>query len=184
MSDQTQSSNQQVVVYALIAIAVLLAAIVGFMIYNNVQGKGASAGGSSTAASDTTGAGIAAQMPAAATAVPFDPKTATKLPAGTTPEQALKTYFESVLAGKFDVAFALLPVAQKKQYVDPTSMGQQLKQYNISGYKLGKTSVVNGDTTIVTEEETSMMNVPYTWTFKKVGGTWYIASRTSGGSLQ
>jgi CheY-like chemotaxis protein len=36
MSDQTQSSNQQMIVYALIAIAVLLAAIVGFMIFGMI----------------------------------------------------------------------------------------------------------------------------------------------------
>ena len=96
MSEQDQTSNnQQVVVYALIAIAVLLAAIVGFMIYNNMASKGAtaSAGAASTtadtSAASTSGSSssgnIANQMPTAAAAVPFDPKTATKLPAGVDP---------------------------------------------------------------------------------------------------
>ena len=98
MSDQAQANNQQVIVYALIAIAVLLAVIVGFMIYSNSRSVPAPSVSSTTAPSDTAAANIAAQMPAAPTEMPFDPKTATKLPAGMTPEQALKAYNEDILS--------------------------------------------------------------------------------------
>jgi hypothetical protein len=183
MSDQAQTDNQQVIVYALVAIAVLLAAIVGFMIYNNTQKAGASAG-SSTAASDTTGAGIAAQMPTPAAPVTFDPKTATKLPSGLTPETALKAYSDAVVAGKWDAAFALLPLAGKKTYATSDAMGSQLKSYGITGFRQGKATSNGANTTIVLEEDTPAMNITYTWVFTKVGNDWFANTRTMGGTIQ
>jgi hypothetical protein len=181
MSDQTQTSNQQVIVYALIAIAVLLAAIVGFMIYNNMHSVPAP---TASAASDTTGAGVASQMPAASTPVAFDPKTATKVPAGQTPEQALKTYMEDITGGKFADAYALLPLAQKNSYGTADAYGAQVKQYGITGYKLGKATTNGSDVTIVSEQDTPAMNITYTWVYTKSGDTWFVKSRTMGGAVQ
>ena len=184
MSDQTQSSNQQVIVYALVAIAVLLAAIVGFMIYNNTRGVPAPT--VSATGSDTTGAsssGAPAGMNAAAP-VAFDPKTATKLPAGVTPEQALKTYMQNLTAGKFTEAYALLPLAQKTSYGSADAYGTQVKQYGITGFKIGKPTTSGNDTTIVTEQDTPAMNITYTWVYTKDGGNYYVKSRTMGGTVQ
>jgi hypothetical protein len=184
MSDQAQSNNQQVIVYALIAIAVLLAVIVGFMIYNNSQGVPAPSVSSTTAPSDTAAANIAAQMPAAPTELPFDPKTATKLPAGMTPEQALKAYNEDIMAKKFPEAYALLPLSNQKGYGDADSYGSTVSQYGITGYKLGKPTTSGNDTTIVSEQDTAQMNITYTWTYTKVGKAWYVKSRTMGGVVE
>jgi hypothetical protein len=180
MSDQTQSSNQQTIVYALVAIAVLLAAIVGFMIYqrmNAIPGPTSSAATSTTAAGTTT-TGSASIAPAA-----FDVKTATKLDSSLTPETALKAYDDAVLANKFDVAYKLLPLAQKQSYASPDSMASQIKPYGITGFKMGKWTTSGADTSVVVETDTPAMNITYTWTFTKVGSDWYIKSRTMGGSL-
>jgi hypothetical protein len=115
--------------------------------------------------------------------VEFDAKTATKLPASTTPEQALKAYNEAIMANKFEKAYTLLPLAQKQSYGTPESMATQIKQYGITGYKLGTPQTSGNDVVIVGEQDTPAMNITYTWTFTKVGGTWYIKSRTMGGTL-
>jgi len=187
MSDQTQSSNQQVIVYALVAIAVLLAAIVGFMIYNNTKGVPApTATAPTTTGSDTTGSstsGAPAGMNAAAP-VAFDKKTATKLPAGVTPEQALNTYMKDLTSSKWTEAYALLPLAQKNSYGTADAYGAQVKQYGITGFKVGKPSSAGTDVTIVTEQDTPAMNITYTWVYTKDGNDWYVKSRTMGGTVQ
>jgi hypothetical protein len=184
MSDQAQSNNQQVIVYALIAIAVLLAVIVGFMVYNNSHGVPAPSVSSTVAPSDTAAANIAAEMPDQPTPVAFDPKTATKLPAGMTPEQALKAYNDDIMSKKFPQAYDLLPLAQKKSYGDADSYGSTVSQYGITGYKLGAPQTAGNDVSIVSEQDTAQMNITYTWTYTKVGKDWYVKSRDMGGAVQ
>lgn len=189
MPEQTQANNQQVIIYALVAIAVLLAAIVGFMVYQ----KSTALPAPITSTPTTGAAGATATAPSGATApagmtapapVAFDPKTATKLPAGMTPEQAMKSYSDAVMAGKYDAAFGLLPLASKNSYQNASSMGAQLKPYGITGFKQGTPTASGGDTSIVLEEDTPAMNINYTWTFTKVGGTWYVKGRSMGGTVQ
>ena len=195
MSEQDQTSNnQQVVVYALIAIAVLLAAIVGFMIYNNMASKGATATGGAasttadTSAASTSGSGsntsIANQMPTAAATVPFDPKTATKLPAGMDPAGAMKAYSDAIMASNWAAAFNLLPAGGKKTYGTPDAMGSQLKSYGITGFRVGTPTTSGSDTTIVLEEDTPAMNITYTWIFTKSGSDWLVKNRTMGGAVK
>jgi hypothetical protein len=194
MPDQTQSNNQQqVIVYALIAIAVLLAAIVGFMIYQRttaLPGPTTATTGSTTTAgttgsSTTAGAAGSSTTPGSASIapVPFDPKTATKLASGLTPETAIKAYNDAVMANTFDKAYAILPLAQKQSYASADGMAAQIKPYGITGFKVGPSTVNGNDTVIVVETDTPAMNITYTWTFTKDGGQWYVKSRTMGGSL-
>jgi hypothetical protein len=182
MPDQTQNNSQQTMVYALVAIAVLLAAIVGFMIYQRTAAIPAP-----TAATTTTTAPSAMTGGSTSTAVvapaDFDTKTATKLASGMTPEQALKAYNEAIMANKFDKAYELLPLAQKTSYGTPDAMGTQIKQYGITGYKIGKPVTNGSDVTIVAEQDTPAMNITYTWTYTKVDGQWFLKSRTMGGTL-
>jgi hypothetical protein len=179
MSDQTQTNSQQMIVYALVAIAVLLAVIVAFMVYQNMN-----AIPGPTASSTTAPAGIESQMPAAAQPVEFDPKTATKLPAGMTPAEALKQYNDDVLAKKFEDAYKLLPLAQKNSYGSPEAYKAQVSQYGISSFKMGKPQTSGTDVSIVTEQVTAQMTVPYTWTYTKVGKDWYVKSRAMGGAVE
>jgi hypothetical protein len=180
MSDQTQTNSQQMIVYALVAIAVLLAVIVGFMVYQNMNTIPAP-NASSTAA---PGGGVESQMPPAAEPVEFDPKTATKLPAGMTPEQALKEYNTLVLAKKYEDAYKLLPLAQKNSYGSAEAYKAQVAQYGIQSFKMGKPKTSGTDVSIVTEQTTPQMTVPYTWTYTKVGKDWYAKSRAMGGVVE
>jgi hypothetical protein len=185
MPDQTQNNSQQTMVYALVAIAVLLAAIVGFMIYQRTAAIPAPTA-ATTAAPVAAGGSSSTAAPAGMTAaapVEFDAKSATKLPSGMTPEQALKAYNEAIMANKFDKAFELLPLAQKTSYGTPDAMGTQIKQYGITGYKIGKPVTNGSDVTIVAEQDTPAMNITYTWTYTKVDGQWFLKSRTMGGTL-
>lgn len=184
MSDQAQTNNQQVIVYALVAIAVLLAAIVGFMIYSNMKSGSSVAGSSTTAPADSAAADIASQMPSTPQPVAFDPKTATKLPAGMTPEQALKAYNDDIMKKKYTEAYNLLPLAQKTSYGTADAYGSQVGQYGITGYKLGQPVTTGTDVSISAEQDTPQMNISYTWTYTKVGKDWYVKSRTMGGTGQ
>jgi hypothetical protein len=184
MASESQTNNQQMIIYALVAIAVLLAAIVGFMIYNNMNANTASSTSSTTPPSSAAANSIAAGMPQQAQPVDFDPKTATKLPAGMTPEKALKTYMEDIKAEKWKDAFALLPLQQKNSYGTAEAYGQQVKGYGISGYKIGTPQSTGDEVQIVSEQDTPAMNITYTWTYTKVGKDWFVKSRAMGGAVQ
>ena len=181
MSDQAQTSNQQVIVYVLIAIAVLLAAIVGIMVYKNMTQIPAPTAAST---SDAAAQNIASQMPSQPQAVAFDAKTATKLPAGLTPEKALKTYLQDIMDKKYTEAYSLLPLAQKNSYGTADAYGSQVKQYGITGFKVGTPVSTGTDVSIVSEQDTPQMNISYTWIYTKVGSDWYVKSRAMGGATQ
>ena len=190
MSEETQSNNQQMIVIALVVIAVLLAAIVGVVIWQ--QSKAASTIPSPTTSGTTPPAatgGAPAGMGgaaggAAAAAGPFDAKTATKVTAGKTPEEFLKTYGDDILANKYAEAYKMLPLDKQQSYGDAAAYEAQVKAYGITKFNMGK-AVTDGDkVTIVSEQVTPQMPITYTWEFKKVGDQWYVVSRTMGGSLQ
>jgi hypothetical protein len=190
MTEETQSNNQQMIVYALIAIAVLLAVIVGFMIYQKttaVPGPTAGAATQQTAADAGAAAGQQQMPPGAASgaaAEPFDAKTATKIPSGMTPEQALKSYNELIIAGKFADAYKLLPKDKQVSYGSPEAYAAQVKAYGITSFKTGKPTTQGNDVVIVSEQVTPQMPITYTWTFTKDGSTWIVKSRTMGGTVQ
>ena len=181
MSEQTESNPQQMIVIALIVIAVLLAAIVGVIVYQQSQAVPAPTV-TAPATTAPTGSGAPAGMGGATSApTEFDAKTATKVPAGMTPEQLIKAYHENVIAGKFDEAYKLLPIDKQQSYGDAKAYAEQVKAYGITSYEM-QPPVENGDTiTIAATQVTPQMPIAYTWTFKKVGDQWYVASRTMGG---
>ncbi len=191
MSEETQSNNQQMIVIALVVIAVLLAAIVGVVIWQ--QSKAASTLPTPTAtqapaatggqAGAPAGMGGAAGAPAAAPG-PFDAKTATKVSSGKTPEEFLKTYGDDILANKYAEAYKMLPLDKQQSYGDAAAYEAQVKAYGITKFNMGKPVTDGDNVTIVSEQVTPQMPITYTWTFKKVGGQWYVVSRTMGGSLQ
>jgi len=168
MSEQTQNS-QQTIVIGLVVIAVLLAAIVGVLIYQQSQavpeptvtgapagqtgatqppaGMGGAAAGMGGAAGGTGGAPAGMGGNAAAPTA-FDPKTATKVPAGMTPEAVVKAYLAAVVAGKYEDAYKMLPVDTQKNYGDANAYAAQVKAYGITSGETGK-PVENGDTVTV-----------------------------------
>jgi len=192
MSEQTQTS-QNTIVIALVVIAVLLAAIVGVLVYQRSQAipaptiTGTGATGQTGATTDSGASGMPGGAPAGmggnASSAPteFDAKTATKVPAGMTPEQMIKTYHEDVIAGKFEESYSMLPLDKQQSYGDAKAYGDQVKAYGITGYEAAE-PVEDGDTvTIAATMQTPQMPIAYTWTFKKVGDQWYVVSRTMGG---
>jgi hypothetical protein len=190
MSDQTQSNNSQTIVIALVVVAVLLAALVGVLVYQQSQASklatlGAVTPDQGAATQPPAGMGSGTGAPAAGgEAAPFDAKTATKVPAGTTPEAFLKAYHAAVVAGKYDEAYKMLPLDKQKSYGDANSYASQVKGYGITGYKLGKVTETGDSATAVGLMENPAMPITYTWKFKKVGDTWYVESRTMGGSVE
>ncbi len=192
MSEQTQSNNSQTIVIALVVVAVLLAALVGVLVYQQSQAAKLATLGAVTPAD--TGAPAAGQAPAGmggatggatgAEAGPFDAKTATKVPAGTTPEAFLKAYHAAVVAGKYDEAYKMLPLDKQKSYGDANSYASQVKGYGITGFKLSKVTESGDSATAVGLMENPAMPITYTWKFKKVGDTWYVESRTMGGTVE
>ena len=192
MSEETQSNNQQMIVIALVVIAALLAAIVGVVIWQQSKAAttlpsptttGATAPAASGAPAGMGGAAGGAAAPAAA-AGPFDAKTATKVPAGSTPEEMLKTYGDDILANKYAEAYKLLPLDKQQSYGDAAAYEAQVKAYGITKFNMGKAVTAGDKVTIVSEQVTPQMPITYTWEFKKVGGQWFVVSRTMGGSLQ
>jgi hypothetical protein len=183
MADQSQSNNQQMIVYMLGAIAVVL---LGILIYVVVvwapQMK--STPSTSSSAADTAAQNIASQMPTAAQNVAFDTKTATKLPAGMTPDKALTAYSTAVMAGKWDTAYNLLPLASKQTYSNASSMGEQVKQYGITGFTQGTAQNSGSDVSIPLTEVTPMGKITYNWIFTKSGNTWYVKERQAAGMGQ
>jgi type II secretory pathway pseudopilin PulG len=202
MSDSTQSSSQNTIVIALVVVAVLLAALVGVLVYQQSQAAKLSQLDALVAQTPTdvqqaqdgamSGLTGSQQAPpgmgggAAATGEPveFDAKTATKVPTGTTPEAFLEAYHAAVVAGKYDEAYKMLPLDKQKSYGDANSYASQVKGYGITGYKLGKVTENGDSASAVGLMENPAMPITYTWTFKKVGDTWFVESRTMGGTVE
>lgn len=191
MSEQVGDNNQKMIAIALAVIAALLAVIVGFIV---IQGNGAvpDPTAEATAPAATTapnpnatsmggGAAAGGATASGATTVQFDEKTATKVPAGMTPESMLKKYNEAVISGDFAAAYALLPLDKQKSYGDANAYAEQVKAYGITEYTIGEAKTEGDQMSIVTTQVTPQMPIAYTWTFKKVGEQWFVAARTMGG---
>jgi hypothetical protein len=195
MSDQspTTNNNQQMIVIALVVVAALLAAIVGVIVWQQSQSAkipsptalapSAPAATTPGTASGSSGAPAGMGQGTAAAPGPFDAKTATKVPSSMTPEQLVKAYNENVIAGKFAEAYALLPLDKQQSYGDAKAYEAQVKAYGITSYNMGKPTTSGDTVEVVAEQVTPQMPITYTWTFKKVGGQWFVASRTMGGTV-
>ena len=181
MSEQTQNTNTMVI--ALAVIAVLLAAIVGVIIWQ--QSSAIPPVTATTTPAPTTGApaGMGGTTATGSNAEPteFDTKTATKVPEGMSPEDMLRAYHEDIIAGKFAEAYAMLPLDKQKSYGDATAYEQQVAAYGITSYELGDQKEDGDTVTIAATQVTPQMPISYDWTFKQVDGQWYVVSRTMGG---
>lgn len=180
MTEQVQKSNQQTLVIGLGAIAVLLAVIVGVVIYFQSQASSIPAPTAGAAAGSADAASAAATTPAGmgqATAAEFDTKTATKVPAGTEPEAYVKTYYEACDTGDWKAAFDALPTA-KKAGNSPDALKEQVSGYGIKSYKITSAKVAGDKATVIVDQETGQYGTfENTWTFVKDGGDWLVESK-------
>lgn len=187
MSQQAQTSNQQIIVIGLVVIAALLAAIIGVVIYQQTTAIPA------PTAQATTGAPDAGTAPAdqsamgamgamggsgqAAAPEAFDPKTATKVPEGTEPEAYVKAYYEACDKGDWQAAFDALPAA-KKAGNSPDALKEQVTGYGIKSYEITDATVEGDKATITVDQVTGQYGTFVNqWTFVKDGGAWLVESK-------
>ena len=183
---QNQQDTQRTVMILLGVVVVLLVAIVGIVIYTGQKGTptvaatgGSSVGTGTTSSGDASGTGQPTQSNpgmAPSTATPFDAKTATKVPSGTTPQAFVSTYYQSILDKKYDVAFKMQPASSQQGTVADFQATQQ--GYGMVSFKVVSTNVA-GDTATVDIEQNLGSNGLWgaLWTMKKVGADWYVESR-------
>lgn len=183
MSEETQNPTQMLVI-GLAVIAVLLAAIVGVLIYKQstalppVSAPGSvsdpAAAGGAGAAGGATGATGGQTAPDAA---PVDPKSATKVPEGTEPADFVASYYAACDKGDWAAAFDLLP-ASKKAGNSPDALKEQVTGYGVkSATVTGSTE--QGDKLLVTAEQVTASYGTFvnTWTFEQKDGTWFVADK-------
>jgi len=175
------------VVIGLVVVVVVLAAGLGYAVYNNnravptiteLPASSTTADGSSDAAA-STGAGTGAMGAAtgAAASTDFDPKTATKVAAGTTPEKWVDAYYAAADKGDWETAYNHLPAA-KKAGSSPDALKQQVEGYGVVGYKVVSATEEGNKATVVVDQQTSQYGTfENTWVFQKDGDTWLVASK-------
>ncbi len=180
MSELTQ--NKQVTIL-LAVVAVLLAAIIGLLVWQNTRLPDPDP--SAVAAQQGAVTDPAANPSPATPAVggDFDPATAPAVPAEQTPEQYVNAYYEACQAGDYEAAFVMLPTATQTYYGDSAGFASTLQGYGVTGFAVQPQVEVDAETiTVVGAQDAQGMSFPYTWTFKLgENGSWLCASRDMGG---
>ncbi|MDY0340022.1 MAG: hypothetical protein RBS17_02250 [Coriobacteriia bacterium] len=173
-STSTTPRNNTVVI-VLIALIVLLAGVIAyFLLSDSDSGSDAAA----PAAASATDVETSAAMPAMTTEDEFDPATATRVVEGVTPEQHVEKYFDAVLAGDYETAYAMLPTSKQESYGSVDAFSEQLTGYGMTDYSHDP-AVEQGEETQVTA--TAVMpggSFQYLWTFVKDGESWLVKART------
>ena len=172
--------GQKQVTLLLVVAALLLAAVVGVLVWQNSNSP-------STPVADpsTPPAGMGEAQPPAGMGgaqvpqVEFDPATAPVVPEGQTPAEYVTAYYEACANKEYDTAYGLLPVASQQYYGDAAAFEQTLESYGVTEYAVGE-AVDSGDTvSVIGGQEAQGMMVNYDWLFVKGDdGTLYLQSRT------
>ncbi len=170
----TSSPNRMVVVL-LGVIVLLLVAIIGYLVF------GGGLGG--TAKNETPAPAATSGMTGTTAAAPFDPATATTVPAGETPEQFVTAYFDAVVAGDYETAYNRLPTDKKAQY-DLAGFTEQLKGYGVTAYTIDNVAEEGEEAQVTATATMPGGAFQYLWTFVKDGEGWLVKSRTLPGMSQ
>ena len=174
--EETNSAPNRTVLILLGVIVLLLLAIVAFFVLNNGDD------GTATTTGETTGTATTGMPPTTASG-PFDPATATKVPAGETPEQYVKAYFDAVVAADFQTAYDRLP-ADKKAAQDVNAFSSQLTGYGVSAYTIDSATEEGEEAQVTATATMAGGSFQYLWTFVKDGDGWLVKSRTLPGMGQ
>jgi hypothetical protein len=172
-------SNQKMIIALLGVVAVLLAVIVGVLVFKGPSTNVASTTDPTAVAPTTANPAVPA---ASAESGPFDPAKATKVTG--TPKSHVAKYFDSIVKGDYKTAYALLPVDKQASYGSADSFGTQLKSYGATGYKMGSDKPAGDTETVEATLNTSGGGFTYIWTFVKYKGAWVVKSRAIGGMGQ
>ena len=181
---QNKQETQRTIMILLGVVVILLVAIVSIVIYTGQQKNTpvAAVGSATGTGAAAAGAGATGQPTQAnpgmapSTGAAFDAKTATKLPAGTTPDKYVAQYYQSILDKKFDVAFKMQPASSQQGTVADFTATQQ--GYGMSAFKIVSSNIA-ADTATVDVEQDLGTNGKWgaLWTIKKVGSDWFVESR-------
>lgn len=175
-------SNQKMIIALLGVVAVLLAVIVGVLVFKPSTPSVSDISAQGTTPQGTATTGTPAGMPSQSSNAPFDPKTATKVSG--TPKDHVNAYFNAIVKKDWKTAFDLLPTDKKTTYGSADAFGQQLASYGANGFKMGDDKVSGDTETISADLNTSGGPFTYIWTFVKVNGSWVVKSRAIGGMGQ
>ncbi|HEY3317722.1 MAG TPA: hypothetical protein VGK50_04805 [Coriobacteriia bacterium] len=177
-------SNQKMIIALLGVVAVLLAVIVGVLVFKSPSSSVPAVDTTalqqlpSTTGTGTTGAPTG--MPGATPSGPFDPAKATKVSGD--PKTHVDKYFSAIVKGDYATAFKLLPV--DKQAQGEEAFASQIKGYGMSKYELGKADIGTDKATVQATVQTSGGPFTYIWSFVKYKGAWVVESRKIGGMGQ
>lgn len=178
ITGKTGSAASNRTTTVLLAVIAVLLVAVAVIVYVNRGGSGGAKAPVATAPGATTG------MPSGmgggtvpGTDLPFDPKTATKVAAGKSPEDHVKEYFDAVVAGDFAKAYALLPTSNQAKYGNEKAFSDQLKGYNIKSYTIDDVTEADGETKVTATATMAGGSFQYVFSFVKEGDTWLAKSR-------
>jgi hypothetical protein len=182
MADQPNNQNRIVMILAA-TVVVLFIAFVAVVVLNSGNKTA-----STTATTDTTGAsatapattGTSTANTGMSSSATFDPKTATKVPAGTTPADFVSKYYQSILDKKWDVAFKMQPAASQ-QGADVAGFQQTQTMYGMTKFSVFDTQVGSTEATVVISQDLGTNGTwNATWQFVKSGGSWLVKARKVG----
>jgi hypothetical protein len=180
MSENSRGLTNNVII-ALVVVAVLLVGGLGYLIWNNSQKLPAptlTGTTSNSASSATTSTGSGATGSTSLVPAEFDEKSATKLPAGTTPEKWVDEYYAAADKGDWQTAFDHLPTLKQKDYVSADGLKQQVSGYGVVGYKITSATEQGDQAKVTVDQQTSQYGTfENTWVFEKSGSTWVVAGK-------
>jgi hypothetical protein len=161
------------------AVVVLLIAFVVVVVLSTNSGGGQSAQTSNnTAATTTASTDTSATGLVSSTSTPFDPSTATKVPAGQTPQAFVSAYYQDMLDGKWADAFKMQPYASQQGQTVADFQATETS-YGMTSFKLIGEKTVGTTATVVIEQNLGANGIwGATWTLVKQGGTWLVKSRS------
>lgn len=168
------SQNKTVLMLLAVIVALLLVIIVVLMV---VGGSGDVPAPTVTAA-DTQSAADAApsDMPPATVPADFDPATATRVPEGVDPADFAAQYYEAVLAGDWDTAFAMQPT--HKQTTSVEDFSEQLLGYGIVGYTVTGAQDMGEQYVVMVDQETGQFGIfENQWVFVLDEGAWLLQDK-------
>lgn len=174
--------TQKQLVIGLVVVAVLLAAIIGIVIYQNGNTVPAVSTSATPAATDPAAAPTQGDPVQPTGDAEFDPATAPVVPDGETPEEYVNRYYQAAADLDYEGAYVMLPTATQAYYGDSAGFQSTLEGYGISGFSVNPQAEADGRITVVGVQDAQGMQFPYTWTFVAGDdGAWLVMSREMGG---
>jgi hypothetical protein len=170
------NTNRTVMVLAGAVVVLLIAFVVVVLMSTNSGGSQStqtSNSATTTASTDTSATGLVSS-----TSAPFDPSTATKVPAGQAPQAFVSAYYQDMLDGKWADAFKMQPAASQQGQTVADFQATETS-YGMTSFKLIGEKTVDATATVVIEQNLGANGIwGATWTFVKQGSTWLVKTRS------